>query len=222
MIFCLFSETAADLRLQPVDMLNGYHTDTQSSYGGRKGNDGKPPIATLSNLGNTCFLNSVLYTLRFTPNFLHNLHHLVSDLSIADQKFNQTKIKSSSLGRNFANLANSGSRSWSSKDLLSLGSLNEIPNCKSKIQVTTEKMHEMYACLRAAEARDSCEPYQAETFLSALRNVNSIFEGNQQQDAHELLMCVLDSIRETCRSLQIRFNHQTELTNGFVEYYFYL
>ena len=31
-------------------------------------------IAALCNLGNTCFLNSVLYTLRFTPGFLHNLH----------------------------------------------------------------------------------------------------------------------------------------------------
>ena len=31
-------------------------------------------IASLCNLGNTCFLNSVLYTLRFTPGFLHNLH----------------------------------------------------------------------------------------------------------------------------------------------------
>ena len=41
-----------------------------------------PPIASLSNLGNTCFLNSVLYTLRFTPGFLHSLHHLANDLGL--------------------------------------------------------------------------------------------------------------------------------------------
>lgn len=39
------------------------------------------PAASLSNLGNTCFLNSVLYTLRFAPNFLHKLHHLVDDMN---------------------------------------------------------------------------------------------------------------------------------------------
>jgi hypothetical protein len=39
-----------------------------------------PGIASLANLGNTCFLNSVLYTLRFTPGFCHSLHHLSQDL----------------------------------------------------------------------------------------------------------------------------------------------
>lgn len=50
--------------------------------GGSRGGGDVPenPITTLSNLGNTCFLNSVLYTLRFAPSFLHNLHHLALDL----------------------------------------------------------------------------------------------------------------------------------------------
>ena len=49
---------------------------------GNKISNAQPPIASLSNLGNTCFLNSVLYTLRFTPGFLHSLHHLVNDIGL--------------------------------------------------------------------------------------------------------------------------------------------
>lgn len=37
--------------------------------------------------------------------------------------------------------------------------------------------------------------------MQAIQDVCSIFEGNQQQDAHECLMCILDSIRETCDTL---------------------
>lgn len=50
-------------------------------------------MASLCNLGNTCFLNSVLYTLRFTPTFLHNLHHLATDLSTLTEKRQQNRVK---------------------------------------------------------------------------------------------------------------------------------
>jgi hypothetical protein len=61
-------------------------------------------IATLCNIGNSCYLNSVIYTLRFAPYFLHKLHHLCDDMHFVYQKIGQYKFKSSSLGRNVSSL----------------------------------------------------------------------------------------------------------------------
>ncbi|XP_012260613.2 ubiquitin carboxyl-terminal hydrolase 1 isoform X1 [Athalia rosae] len=185
-------------------MLNGYRSQLPNSQetmcnAANSGTEGLR-IATLCNLGNTCFLNSVLYTLRFAPSFLHNLHHLATDLSNLTVKQLQTKMKSSSLGRTGVSLTASGSRSWSSKDLLALAGPIGDSN-KPRIQVATEKLHELFAALRLSEMKDTGEPYQPDAFLQALREVNPIFEGNQQQDAHELLVCLLDNIRETFQLL---------------------
>ena len=52
-------------------------------------------------------------------------------------------------------------------------------------QIATEKLHETYLSLRAAESKcinsgadATPEPYAADAFLAALREVNSTFEGN--------------------------------------------
>lgn len=203
----------------------GYDTDTVISRtgGGRQLLYPIAPstntMATLCNIGNTCYLNSVVYTLRFAPFFLHNLHHLVDDLLQIDQKFNQNKAKSSSLGRNVGGLQGPNSRSWSTKDLASVGgggggsggsnngssigngSINSLDVEKAKRQIATEKLHELYHNLYRNEMSEITEAYHTDTFLNAVQDVSSIFSGNQQQDAHEFLMCVLDSIRDTSQRL---------------------
>ncbi|XP_075231641.1 ubiquitin specific protease 1 [Lycorma delicatula] len=182
-------------------MMNGYglpdtlhhHSLKSCSPDESPGSESQSPVATLCNLGNTCFLNSVLYTLRFAPFFLHNLHHLTEDLKHYSGRHIQMKTKSSSLGRGIG----SSSKSWSSKDLLSLGG----DTTNAKIQLATERLHDLYESLHNAEQKDHMEAFQPEVFLHALRDVNPIFEGNQQHDAHELLVCLLDNIRETCSQL---------------------
>ncbi|XP_076301724.1 ubiquitin specific protease 1 isoform X1 [Lasioglossum baleicum] len=206
-------------------MLNGYRNQINNhqdgGYSMSNGGTEGLRIATLCNLGNTCFLNSVIYTLRFAPSFLHNLHHLATDLSNLNDKHFQTKIKSSSLGRTGMSLMSSGSRSWSSKDLLALAGPTGNNN-KHRIQIATEKLHELFIALRASEARENNEPYQPDAFLQALREVNPIFEGNQQQDAHELLVCLLDNIRETFQLLvrhrESQFGQNNGLSNFSVEH----
>ncbi|XP_058128158.1 uncharacterized protein LOC131269688 [Anopheles coustani] len=252
-------------------------------------------LATLCNIGNSCYMNSVLYTLRFAPNFTHNLHHLVEFLELVLQKTNgdrqqalqqkhghnqphsiQHKPKSSSLGRNIPGVHGSSGRSWSSKDLASLGSINgndtaatgnNFPqpaaggagvsgistfgpyngignecspaaaasggNCinssatgsaaggsstyrnvrdvegagsgggglKSNRHLVCETLHELFLNLARNETADVIEPFHAGGLLHAVQCVSATFEGNQQQDAHEFLMCILDSVRESCQTL---------------------
>jgi len=110
-------------------------------------------------------------------------------------------------------LTSSSSRSWSSKDLLALAGPTVEVN-KPHIQIATEKLHELFMALRASEARENSEPYQPDAFLQALREVNPIFEGNQQQDAHELLVCLLDNIRETFQLLVRHRESQFGQSNG--------
>lgn len=95
-------------------------------------------IATLCNIGNTCYLNAVIYTLRYAPSFLHKIHHLIEDLSQINQKIVQNRIKSSSLGRNVAGIQGQSGRSWSSKDLASLGNLTisaDVPKLKAQVKL---------------------------------------------------------------------------------------
>ncbi|XP_011068657.1 PREDICTED: ubiquitin carboxyl-terminal hydrolase 1 [Acromyrmex echinatior] len=211
-----------DFSFSTSKMLNGYRNQLSNhqdgSYDMSGTNSEGLKIATLCNLGNTCFLNSVLYTLRFAPSFLHNLHHLATDLSNLNDKQLQTKAKSSSLGRTGVSLTSSSSRSWSSKDLLALAGSTSEAN-KPRIQIATERLHELFMALRASEVRENSEPYQPDAFLQALREVNPIFEGNQQQDAHELLVCLLDNIRETFQLLvRYRESQFGQSNGGFPEF----
>lgn len=175
-------------------------------------------MASLCNIGNSCYMNSVIYTLRFTPLFLHNLHHLVNDFSqIVNKRETQMKLKSASLGRNVSGLQGQNSRSYSSKDLASLGSSSPsttspaLEIIRTTQQIAMEKLHDLFKNLTTNEMTDSIEPYQSDLFLKAIQDVNPIFEGNQQQDAHEFLMCILDSIRESCQSIVKIINDHPEI-----------
>lgn len=176
-------------------------------------------MASLCNIGNSCYMNSVIYTLRFTPLFLHNLHHLVNDFSqIVNKRETQMKLKSASLGRNVSGLQGQNSRSYSSKDLASLGSSSPSTSSspaleiiKTTQQIAMERLHDLFKNLTSNEMTESIEPFQSDLLLKAIQDVSPIFEGNQQQDAHEFLMCILDSVRESCQTIMKIINDHPEI-----------
>lgn len=151
-------------------------------------------IASLCNLGNTCFLNSVLYTLRFTPGFLHNLHHLVSDLGLPNQversSSKQDKKKNAALAEKKATESNSDQAET------------------ERIHDVIEQLHDLFRNMSSSDdhlldsshsgssSNVSKEPIAPSNFLHAVGKMNSMFEGNQQQDAHELLIALLTMLRD--------------------------
>lgn len=202
-------DTTYTIRISEENLLNAFYQN--QGLGGSNNS-----IATLCNIGNSCYLNSVIYTLRFAPHFLHKLHHLVEDMRQVYLRIGQHKLKSSSLGRNVSGLQGHNGRSWSSKDLVSLNGISSNgidPVSKCNRQIATEKLHELYQSLHRNESIDSAESFHAGTFLQAIQDVSSVFEGNQQQDAHELLMSILDSIRETCSTLIKTIKEYPEIMN---------
>merc|ERR1712038_491650 len=153
-----------------------------------------PPIASLSNLGNRCFLNSVLYTLRFTPGFLHNLHHLTSDLGIGSSNVHSSKDKRHH--RNNSSSSHAGGTSSSSNGIMDADT--------ELVHTVIDQMHDLFRTMSSCDdhlvERESPssnrDPIAPNAFLNAVGKMNPMFEGNQQQDAHELLIALLTTLRD--------------------------
>jgi len=121
-----------------------------------------PGIASLANLGNTCFLNSVLYTLRFTPGFCHSLHHLHQDLAGGDNKHDRDSEQ----------------------------------ECLLDVIQTLHHLFQKLCSSDCEGGNDPREPVLPSALLHSIGRLCPLFEGNQQQDAHELLVTLLTSLQD--------------------------
>lgn len=129
---------------------------------GGEGRANSPGVASLANLGNTCFLNSVLYTLRFTPGFCHNLHHLHQDLANSDIKV-------------------------------------EKDSDQEYLLDVIQTLHHLFQKLCSSDCEgggEAREPVLPSALLHSIGRLCPLFEGNQQQDAHELLVTLLTSLQD--------------------------
>jgi len=58
------------------------------------------------------------------------------------------------------------------------------------------QLHELFRTLSGSDESDSKDPLPPSNFLSAVGKLNPMFEGNQQQDAHEMLGYILNLLQE--------------------------
>ncbi|XP_074653321.1 uncharacterized protein LOC141907542 [Tubulanus polymorphus] len=130
-------------------------------------------VASLVNMGNTCFLNSVIQILRYTPRFVRGIHYLSKEL----QFFNEARKQQ----------GNDEKMSTEWKLVTGLGKL--FSDMKS-----VEKSYQPGADLDSLAVR----PYEV---LDCIRLLNPMFEGNLQHDAQELLRCVLCYVEDSAKNL---------------------
>lgn len=125
-------------------------------------------LAAVKNLGNTCYMNSVLfYSLRFVPMFTLGIHELVNKtVELNDQVINRVDILS--------------------PEYEMLRILHHTFRLLTRIEVHNLEMFDRTFAARVHE------PFEPRAFISSLRRLNSMYIENGQEDAHEFLTDILD------------------------------
>lgn len=143
-----------------------------------------PAAASLENLGNTCFLNSVLQVLRYTPGFLPGLELLYQEIIQVEKLRKQDVLNKEDAGV-FEPLESNKSIHLV-KDLYRL-----YKNMEQR-----EENHE-----EIATADVMSMAVKPQKLLNIIRELNPMFEGYLQHDAQELLRCVLSYLQDSEKDL---------------------
>ncbi|XP_059546836.1 ubiquitin carboxyl-terminal hydrolase 1-like [Myotis daubentonii] len=141
------------------------------------------PFVGLNNLGNTCYLNSILQVLYFCPGFKSGVKHL---FNIISRKKEALKDE-----------ANQKEKGNCKED--SLASYELICSLQSLI-ISVEQLQASFL-LNPEKYTDELAT-QPRRLLNTLRELNPMYEGYLQQDAQEVLQCILGNIQETCQLLK--------------------
>ncbi|XP_044157995.1 ubiquitin carboxyl-terminal hydrolase 1 [Bufo gargarizans] len=140
------------------------------------------PFVGFSNLGNTCYLNSILQVLCYCPGFKSGVKQLSEVISKRRDKEDKE---------------HAGENKESAKEDLP-ASYEVICNLSSLIH-STEHLQVNY--LLNPENYDTELAAQPRRLLNTLRELNPMYEGYLQHDAQEVLQCILGNIQEACQSL---------------------
>lgn len=142
-------------------------------------------MSSLKNFGNSCYLNAVLYALRFTPTFLHNLHHLIKNFEIIfDDHESKEPYKVHKCTKTIA-----------TEDLSSGINENLSLQMSDDHRVFIE-LHDIFSQFFALELLHKNCPIEAINLQMAVNKICPSFIPRTQQDSHEFLMCILNCLRD--------------------------
>ncbi|NXJ77100.1 UBP1 hydrolase, partial [Trogon melanurus] len=146
--------------------------------------DNMLPFVGLNNLGNTCYLNSVLQVLYFCPGFKTGVKHLYNIISKKKESLKDE-------GEQKAEKGNCKEDPLASYELIC--SLHSLILSVEQLQASFLLNPEKYTDELATQPR---------RLLNTLRELNPMYEGYLQHDAQEVLQCILGNIQETCQLLR--------------------
>ncbi|XP_071493124.1 ubiquitin carboxyl-terminal hydrolase 1-like [Diadema antillarum] len=152
------------------------------------------PYTGLHNLGNTCYLNSVLQVLRYCPGFSENVERLSRLVAVVieakerevreDQERDEAVCKEEERARR------------NRKEFL--GQLKLVHKLNVLFNTMSDK--ERFYLDRMMPSGQELAMYP-EDILEAIRDLNPMFKGYLQHDAQELLCCILSNVQEACQRL---------------------
>lgn len=159
-------------------------------------------IGALQNIGNSCYMNAVLYALRFTPNFTHFIHHLMQNLGIIADEFSLDRESMCEYQNATVTL---------SRDI---DNWDEILLQDSLDYRVIFALHETFAQLTRSEVNTMESAIRPRNFQRAVYRVDDIFVPGTQQDSHEFLLSVLNSIRDCSNEMMVYAQNKPELFFG--------
>ncbi|XP_067315932.1 ubiquitin carboxyl-terminal hydrolase 1 [Pseudorasbora parva] len=141
------------------------------------------PFVGLNNLGNTCYLNSILQVLYYCPGFKEAIKSLC----------NLAKLKDKQQEDGAKNEGDSGDSTLPVPMEL-LGSFHSLISSVEQLQSSFLLNPEKYS-----DGELATPPRK---LLNTLRQLNPMYEGYLQHDAQEVLQCILASIQEACDAIK--------------------
>ncbi|XP_066482218.1 ubiquitin carboxyl-terminal hydrolase 1 isoform X1 [Tiliqua scincoides] len=142
--------------------------------------DNMLPFVGLNNLGNTCYLNSILQVLYFCPGFKSGVKQLFNIISKKKEGLKDETDKGIPKEDSFAD--------------------DELVCSLHSLIVTIEQLQASFL-LNTDKYTDELAT-QPRRLLNTLRKLNPMYEGYLQHDAQEVLQCILGHIQETCQLLK--------------------
>ncbi|KAG1941067.1 ubiquitin carboxyl-terminal hydrolase 1 [Pimephales promelas] len=156
------------------------------------------PFVGLNNLGNTCYLNSILQVLYYCPGFKEAIKSLCHLAKLKDQQQEDGAKNEGDSGENALPVP-----------MELLGSFHSLISSVEQLQSSFLLNPEKYS-----DGELATPPRK---LLNTLRQLNPMYEGYLQHDAQEVLQCILASIQEACDTIkkeQIDNQKESTMSNG--------